>query len=106
MTILGGPMKGMQDWMMEVQFRRFLTLPLQNLSHLTLTLLAILQPDIAVTSKIKERVYARNIPLNPSERRAIMAHTQHWLVSRGGGCDTSQPHVQIVILALSEMARS
>jgi hypothetical protein len=63
-------------------------------------------PDPVVTSKIKERVYARNIPLNPSERRAIMAHTQHWLVSRGGGCDTSQPHVQIVILALSEMARS
>jgi hypothetical protein len=41
MTILGGPMKGMQDWMMEVQFRRSSTLRPPSLNLLTLTLPAV-----------------------------------------------------------------
>ena len=90
MTILGGPAKGMRDWLTEVQIRQSSRLMFITASKCSY------ERAFAVMTKIKERVFARCIPLNGSEKQAIASHTNHWLTSRGGGCDTSQPHVQIV----------
>jgi hypothetical protein len=92
MTILGGPAKGMRDWMTEVQICQSSRLEFIPAS------MCSFESELAVITKIKERVFARCIPLNGSEKQAIASHTNHWLASRGGGCDTSQPHVQIVSL--------